>query len=101
MTQLRNGTPAARGPSCVRATDKGRLLTILTDRPILSLGAGLPGGKPKEGSDFAIIDIEVDAAGIGSGTLSPAARVTVKDGTFVVEDYASELVRLTAVNKVK
>jgi hypothetical protein len=84
-----------------RVTDKGRLLTIVTDTPILFLGAGLPNAKPKEGYDFAIIDIEVDAAGKGSGTLAPAATVSIKDGAFVVQDYGSELVRLTGVNKVK
>ena len=63
-----------------RPTDKGRLLTIVTDQPILFLGAGVPGAKPKEGYDFAIIDLEVDAKGTGSGTLAPAAKVTVKDG---------------------
>jgi hypothetical protein len=84
-----------------RTTDKGRLLTIVADQPILFLGAGVPGAKPKDGYDFAIIDIEVDAAGSGSGTLAPAAKVTVKEGVFVVEDYGSELVRLTKVKKVK
>jgi hypothetical protein len=80
-----------------RTTDKGRLLTIVTDTPILFLGAGVTGAKPKEGYDFAIIDLEVDAKGAGSGTLAPAAKVTVKEGVFVVEDYASELVKLTGV----
>ena len=84
-----------------RPTDKGRLLTIVTDQPLLFLGAGVPGAKPKAGYDFAIIDIEVDAAGSGSGTLAPAARITIKQDIFVVEDYASELVRLTAVKKAK
>jgi hypothetical protein len=37
--------------------------------------------------------------GHGSGTLSPAAKVTVTDGAFVVEDHAAELVRLTSVSK--
>jgi hypothetical protein len=84
-----------------RTTDKGRLLTLVTDQPILFLGAGVPGAKPKEGYDFAIIDIEVDAKGLGSGTLAPAAKVSVKDGAFVVEDYASDVVRLTGVKRVK
>ena len=84
-----------------RPTDKGRLLTIVTDQPILFLGAGVTGAKPKEGYDFAIIDIEVDATGSGSGTFATAAKVTVKQGVFVVDDYSSELVRLTAVKKVK
>lgn len=85
----------------VRPTDQGRLLTIVTDQPILFLGAGAPDAKPKDGYDFAVIDIEVNATGSGSGTLAPAAKVTVKQGVFTVEDYASELVRLTEVNQVK
>ena len=84
-----------------RTTDKGRLLTIVTDQPIAFLGAGLPGAKAKEGYDLGIVDIEVDAKGSGSGTIAPAAKVTVKQGVFVVEDYASELVKLTGVSKVK
>ena len=84
-----------------RATDKGRLLTIVTDKPILFLGAGVPGAQPKEGYDFAIVDLEVDAAGNGSGMLAPAAKVTLKQGAFVVDDYAQEAVRLTGVKKVK
>ena len=64
---------------------------------MLFLGAGVPGAKAQAGYDFAIIDLEVDANNAGSGTLAPAAKVTVKNGAFVVEDYAGELVRLTAV----
>jgi len=84
-----------------RPTEKGRLLTIVTDQPLLFLGAGVPGAKPKAGYDFGIIDLEVDAAGAGSGTIAPAAKVTVKNGAFVVEDYAGEMVRLTNVARSK
>jgi hypothetical protein len=73
----------------------------VADQPILFLGAGVPGAKPREGYDFAVIDLEIDDKGHGSGTLSPAAKVTVKEGAFVVEDYAAELVRLTGITKVK
>jgi hypothetical protein len=74
------------------------LLTLVTDRPVLFLGASVPGAKPKAGYDFAVIDLEVDAKGAGSGTIAPAAKVTVKDGAFVVEDYSGEVVRLTNVS---
>ena len=84
-----------------RPTEKGRLLTIVTDEPVVFIGAGAPGAKPKEGYDFAIIDLEVDAKGGGSGTIAPAAKVTVKDGAFVVEDYSGEVVRLTKVTRGK
>ena len=82
-----------------RVTGAGRLLTILTDRPVLFVGAGLPGAKPKEGYDFAVIDIEVGAKGTGDGMFAPAARLKMTDGKFVVEDYGVEAVRLTAVKQ--
>jgi len=79
-----------------RTTDKGRLLTILTDTPLLFVGAAKPGAKPTAGYDFAVLDLEIAGAGTGSGTLAPAARIALKGGAFVVEDYgATELVRLT------
>jgi hypothetical protein len=84
-----------------RPTPDGRLLTILTDQPLLLLGAGLPDAKAKEGYDFAVIDIEVDAKGNGSGTIAPAAKLKMNQGAFLVEDYGAEVVRLTAVKKTK
>jgi hypothetical protein len=84
-----------------RTTGDGRLLTILTDRPLIFLGAGMPGAKAKEGYDFAVIDLVVDAKGGGSGTIAPAAKIKMNQDAFVVEDYGAEAVRLTAVKKTK
>ena len=84
-----------------RATGDGRLLTILTDKPLAFLGAGAPGAKAKEGYDFAVIDIQVDAKGSGTGTIAPAAKIKLNQDAFVVEDYSGEVVRLTAVKKTK
>ena len=64
-------------------------------------GAGLPDAKPKEGYDLAVIDFVVNRKGNRSGTLAPAASVTLNQGTFVVQDYASEPLRLPAVRKPK
>src|SRR5690349_11825112 len=47
--RLGSGTPTPTRLTLERATDKGRLLTIVTDKPILFLGGGLPEAKPKEG----------------------------------------------------
>ena len=99
--KLGSGTPTPARLSLERRTDKGRLLTIVTDTPILLLGAGLPGAKPKEGYDFGLLDLVVDDAGNGSGVLSPAAMISVKQDMFVVSDYSLELVQLTAVKKAK
>ena len=84
-----------------RRTDKGRLLTILTDQPLLFIGASLPGAKPKAGYDFAVIDIEIDDAGRGSGTLAPAATIKASGTAIVVGDYGSEAVRLVDVKRAK
>lgn len=71
-----------------RPTDKGRSITIVTDTPVLLLGAGVPGAKPREGYDFAIIDLELDSTGAGTGTFTPAAKVTVKQGVFALRTTA-------------
>jgi hypothetical protein len=99
--QLGAGAATPTRLTLERATGKGRLLTIVTDKPILFLGAGLPDAKPREGYDFAVIDIEVDAKGAGSGMLAPAAKVTLNEGAFVVQDYGAEAVQLTGVRKTK
>jgi hypothetical protein len=83
-----------------RQTDKGRLITMVSDTPILHLGAGHPDAKPKEGYDFAVVDLEIGPGG-GSGTLTPAARVTVKGGAFAVEGYSTEPLLLTSVTAKK
>ena len=98
---LGSGKPTPTRITIERTTDKGRLLTIVSDTPILFLGAGVPEAKSKAGYDFAVVDIEVDAKGSGAGTLAPAAKIVLKDGAFVVSDFASELVKLTAVSKTK
>jgi hypothetical protein len=84
-----------------RTTDKGRLVTILVDKPVLFVGGSLPGAKAKEGYDFAILDLEIDAKGGGTGTLAPAARLKATEHAFVVEDYGTEPVRLTALKSTK
>jgi hypothetical protein len=99
--QVGGGTPTPARLSIDRPTEKGRLLTIVTDQPLAFVGAGMPGAQSKAGYDFGVVDIEVDAKGNGSGTLSPAAKVSVKQGAFVVADYASDIVRLTDVKKLK
>jgi len=99
---LGNGKPTPTRLTLERTTDEGRLLTIVSDRPLLFIGAGMPEAKPKEGYDFGVIDIVVDEKGAGKGTMSPAAKVTLKDGAFVVDDYAkTNPVQLASVTKVK
>ena len=96
-----SGKPVPTRLTVERATDNGRMLTIVSDRPLALLGAGLPDAKPSAGFDFGIVDFVIDATGNGTGTMSPAAKVTVKNGAFVVDEYSGELIRLTGVKLVK
>ncbi len=99
LVQLGEGDVTPTRLTIERATDKGRLLTIVTDEPLYFVGGGSPAAGPKEGYDFGVIDIEIDATGGGWGTLAPAARITVQRGAFVVQDYAADVVWLRPVTK--
>ena len=99
--QIGTGKPTPTRLTLERPSDRGRLLTIVTDTPILLIGANAANAKPTAGFDFGIVDLTVDAQGSGSGTMSPAAKVNVKQGVFVVEEYSGEIVRLTDLKKAK
>ena len=99
--RIGSGAEVATRMTLERTTDKGRLLTIVTDKPLLFVGGALPGAKPKAGYDFGVLDIEIDGAGKGSGTLAPAATIKVSGTAIVVADYGSEAVRLVDVKRSK
>jgi hypothetical protein len=82
-----------------RPVGDGRLLTIVTDQPLVFIGGAAAGAKPKAGYDFAVIDVQFDAKGEGSGTVAPAAKLKLNQDALVVEDYSGEVVRLTAIKK--
>jgi hypothetical protein len=84
-----------------RPTSDGRLLTLVTDKPVLFLGGGLPNAKPKAGYDYAVIDLQLNASGGGSGVMAPAAKIKPLQGVFVVEDYGAEMVTLNDIKKTK
>ena len=99
--RIGNATPTPTRLTLERVTPEGRLLTIVTDQPLVFVGAGLPGAQPKEGFDFAVMDLVVDQAGNGSGTIAPAARMKVQQGALVVDDYGTDVVRLESVKRMK
>jgi hypothetical protein len=93
--------PVAARITLERASATGKLITIVTDQPVQFFGIGMPAATPKAGYDFAVIDLIVDAKGNGTGTITPAATVTVKQGVFTVADGAADAIRLTGVTKVR
>ena len=82
------------------ASSEGRIITVVTTTPMFFVGAGAPGAAPKDGHQFGVVTIEVNDAGSGRGTLTPAASVKMSDSdAIIVQDYSAELVTLPDVRK--
>ena len=81
-------------------TEKGRTISIVTDAPMFFVGGGNVDAKPRAGFDVAIIQLNVDSIGLGTGSFAPAARVKPGGPTGVeVDDYAEMPVKLVTVRK--
>jgi hypothetical protein len=85
-----------------QTADLRQTVTIATDQPIYFVGGGRPDAKPRAGFDMAVIRLDVDTIGMGTGSLAPAARVKpTADGQGVqVDDYAGEPVEITSVKRI-
>lgn len=77
----------------------GRTITLVTDQPIHFVGGGgTQDTKTRKGFDVALIQLKIDDAGRGDGTMAAAARVRPDgDGGVLVDDYAEKPITLTSV----
>ena len=74
-----------------RKTDKGRTIVVVTDKPVFFVGGARPDAKPRAGYETALIQLEVDDAGNGTGIMAPAARVKPGGEAGVrIDNYAEE-----------
>jgi len=74
----------------------GRVISIVTDKPVAFVGGGKTDAKPRAGYEVAVAQFTVDASGTGTGTLAAAARVKPGGETGVrIDDYAEKPVTLT------
>lgn len=79
---------------------KGRAISVVTDSPLFFVGGGSIDAKPREGYELAIILLDVDSIGLGSGSMAAAARVKPGGETGVqIDDYAEQPVTLATVRK--
>jgi hypothetical protein len=80
--------------------DKGRTITLVTEKPVYFVGAGLPGAKSRAGYDVAVVQLKMDPAGVGEGVMAAAAKVKPGEPTGVqVDDYGSEPIKLLSVTR--
>jgi hypothetical protein len=83
-----------------RATGAGRLITVVTAKPVYFVGGNEPNAKPKAGYDIALALLVLDANDTGDGEFAPAVKVKVdQNGSVVTDDYGVEVVRLTKIAK--
>jgi hypothetical protein len=84
-----------------QTTAKGRSIVAITEKPVFYLGAGRAEPVPRENFQVALIEIQIDDKGTGAGTMAAAARVKLgaDAGTIVIDDYAEEPIKLTAITR--
>ncbi len=74
-----------------RKTDKGRTIVVVTNKPVFFVGGARPDAKPRAGYETALIQLEVDDAGVGTGMMAAAARVKPGGEAGVrIDNYAEE-----------
>ena len=83
-----------------RTNAGARSIVLVTDRPVYFVGGGRTDAPPKAGYEVAVIEIQLDAAGRGKGTMAAAARVRPDgDGGVLLDDYAELPIGLTNVTR--
>lgn len=83
-----------------RATAKGRDIVLVTEKPVFFIGGGATDAKARDVYQVAVIQLEVDDAGSGSGTMAAAARVRPGgDAGVQLDDYAEEPIKLVGVKR--
>lgn len=81
-------------------TPKGRTIVVVTDQPVFFVGGGRTDAKPRAGYEVAVIEMQVDDVGLGSGSMAAAARVKPGGEAGVqVDDYADQPIKLVTVSR--
>ncbi len=91
-----NGRKTAVRWARQQPSEKGRTISIVTDTPLAFVGGAAPNAKPRAGYEVAVILMEVDASGKGTGSMAAAARVKPGGTTGVrIDDYAEKPIVLS------
>ena len=83
-----------------RSGENKRTISVVTDKPMLFVGGGNVNAKPREGYELAIIQFDIDDAGVGQGSMAAAAKV--KPGGpngLQVDDYADQPIKLVNISR--
>ena len=99
--EIRDRRWTVRWASVERAGISQRI-RVATDQPIAFVGAGAVEARPREGYAVALVELRLGEAGLGEGTMAPAARIAPSaDGADIrVDDYADRPVELKSVLEI-
>lgn len=79
---------------------QGRRIDVVTDKPIFFVGGGAPEPRRRDGFDVAVLRMEVEDFGFGSGVMAAAARLKLgADGGVQIDDYAEQPIKLVTVTR--
>ena len=84
-----------------KPTPGGRKIVLITDQPMYFLGGGATDAKPRAGYEIGVIQVEVDEAGNGTGSVAAAAKVKPGEDGVVVDDYGDQRIEITKVVREK
>jgi len=77
-----------------------RTIVVVTDRPVVFIGAGRADAKPRAGYEVGVLRIQLDANGKATGTMAGAARVRPDgNGGVLLDDYADAPIELTNITR--
>ena len=97
---LAGGKPYAIRYARERADAGGRVIVLVTDKPIYFVGGGRADAVPRTGFEVAVIELRMNANGAGTGSMAGAARVRPDgDGGVLLDDYADELIALSGITR--
>ena len=78
-------------------SDTGRTISFITDKPVFFVGSRKKDAKPTAGYEVAVVQLTLDKAGRGTGTMAAAARIKPGGETGVrLDSYAETPLPLTA-----
>src|SRR4029450_11320928 len=79
-----------------------RRIDVVTDRPIYFVGGDAPGAKSPAGFEVAVLRMELDEVGLGSGVMAAAARLKpAPENGVQIDDYAEQPIKLgTGARKI-
>ena len=83
-----------------RKTDKGRTITVVTDKPLFFIGGGAATPESRAGFEVGVIQMTLDAKDTGDGLMAAAARV--KPGPeegIVIDDFAEVPITLSKIQR--